>query len=163
MSRTRSYNDKLHCPSCGSHATQSVPTAYSQSVRSGSSGFTSISMRGESLAPPPEKDDTVLPGVAACVTAAITLFALPALFRNSEITALQGLSLFSWPVLLASCVIGWVSGLLLAIPAISYNVKVRPRLQATWEAGMVCNRCSYQWQRAMPKDDDIERLSRGTQ
>ena len=147
MSHDNRIKDEMRCPECGSASTESVVIAYAKSARTGTSGYETVSLFGEQIAPPEERDEKFWPSVAVCVAAIIALFKLPGTLNQLEIEALQNLSVLSWPVVLLSCVVGWLVGLIFVIPAIRYNVHVLPGLTAEWEKGMACRRCGHRWQR----------------
>ena len=55
------FAKSMQCPRCYSRYTQSVEMAYSQSVRTGESGYTSISEFGRSLEPPEARSEVGYP------------------------------------------------------------------------------------------------------
>lgn len=154
MSITGSADGNFSCPKCGGANTQSITIAYARSVRSSDSGYESVSAFGKSIAPPEQRDEKVGPTLIACLAAAACLVFLPGLFGRFDVAELSDLTLFSWPVVLGSCITGWAAGLIVAYPAIRYNVAVWPGEFAKWEAQMVCNRCFNTWPR-----DSIENRS----
>lgn len=151
MSSANSVERGFSCPKCGSRYTQSIATAYSRSVRSSNSGYESISAFGRSLAPPKQRDEKIGSTLVACLTVVVCLALLPKVVGRLDIPLLSDLTVFSWPVILGSCVTGWAAGLIVAYPAIRYNVRDWPREYAQWEAQVVCNRCSNTWLRSSPK------------
>jgi hypothetical protein len=159
MSSTNSIEEDFSCPKCGSSYTQSIAVAYSRSVRSSDSGYDSISAFGKTLAPPQQRDEKMGSTLVACLTALACLILLPELFGRLDIPLLSNLTAFSWPVILGSCVTGWAAGLIVAYPAIHYNVRDWPREYAKWEAQVVCNRCSNTWLRSSPKNRSGHRSS----
>ena len=159
MSSTGSTDTNLSCPDCGSNYTQSISIAYARSVRTSDSGYKSISDYGKSIAPPQERDEKVRPTVVAFFTAAVCLLLLADLLDQTGIPAISNLSTFSWPVILGSCAIGWIVGLLDALPAIRYNVEVWPGLCEEWAEKMVCNRCFGIWSRRFTDSRDSVRVS----
>ena len=161
MTHHSKIQDDLRCPKCAGHSTESVVIAYAQSTRTGSSGYETLSLLGEQIAPPNEKDEKFWPGVVVCAAAAIALTKLPSVLNQLDIDALQNLSPFSWPVAALSCVVGWSAGLVLAVPAIRYNTHVLPGLLAEWGKGMVCKRCGHRWQRDSLESDTAQELGRG--
>ena len=159
MSPTGSTDTNLSCPECGSNSTQSISIAYARSVRTSDSGYESISAYGKCIAPPQERDEKVRPTFVACVTAAVCLLLLANLLNQSGIHAISNLSTFSWPVILGSCAIGWIVGLLDALPAIRYDVQVWPGLYEEWAEQMVCNRCFGIWSRRPADSRNSVRVS----
>ena len=146
---TNTKRDELFtCPNCGSRSTQSIELAYSRSVRIGTSGHETVSAFGESIAPPPEKDETFVPFLAVCGATIAGMFWLPDLLPRLGFSSFVGLSAFSRPVLLASGAVGLLVGSVLAARAIKFNVLVRPRLLEEWARGAVCNRCGLRFEQA---------------
>ncbi len=141
MEKHTENTSNYRCPRCGSHSGQSVALAHAQSVRVGHSGLETISRFGESIAPPPERDEKLVPGVVACFAAGISLFKSPDLLHATGLPFFANLSPFSWKVALVSCVFGWTVGLLIAIPRVRYNVHELPALLRDWESQMLCRRC----------------------
>lgn len=135
------------CPKCRSAATQSVEVAYARSVRTGTSGHETISRFGESIAPPPKKDETFSPFLAVCGTTLAGMVSFPDLLPRFGFSSFAGLSAFSWPVVAVSSVAGLLVGIVLATRAINFNVLVRPRLLEEWARGAICSRCGHRFVR----------------
>ncbi len=135
---------EYQCPRCGSQSTQSVVVAYENAARSSESGFKSISVHGERIAPPQTRDEKFVPGLVCCAAAAFALWKLPGLLAQTKITALQNLTLVDWPVVVLSCAVGWAAGLLFAMPAILHNVRIEGEIEK-WGRGIICKRCAYRW------------------
>ena len=147
MTTNNNIRNSFTCPKCGSGSTQTVELAHARSVRTGTSGET-ISQFGESIAPPPEKDETFVPFLAVCGATIAGMFWLPDLLPRLGFSSFDGLSAFSRPVLLVSGAAGLLIGSVLAARAIKFNVLVRPRLLEDWARGAVCNRCGLRFERA---------------
>lgn len=147
MHQSVNEDDGYRCPQCQSHSTQSICLAYKQAVRTGYSGYESVSQFAEEIAPPKPKDDIFGPSIVACATAVIALWQLPAILDRAGVDTLTGLSPFSWPILALSCICGWIIGAIFAFPAIRYNAITLPPILREWRKGMICKRCSHRWQR----------------
>lgn len=136
----------MKCPRCGSSNTQSVPLAFSQSFRIGQTGHTTNSQLGQRLAPPASRDEHFIPCLVASVTAGASMFLMPDLLDRLDIAAVQGLSSFSWQVVVLSFVLAWVGGLAVAAPAVIYNLTTLRELTREWERKGICRRCGHIFQ-----------------
>lgn len=147
MTTKNDISNLFTCPRCGSGSTQTVELAHARSVRTGTSGET-ISRFGESIAPPPAKDETFVPYLAVCGTMIAGMIWIPDLLPRLGFSSFAGLSPFSRQVLLVSAALGLLVGLTLATRAIKFNVFVRPHLLEEWARGAICNRCGLRFEQA---------------
>lgn len=144
----------MNCPRCKSPSTQSVPLAFSQSFRTGQSGYSTNSQFGQKLSPPASRDEHFIPGLLACLTVGASMFMLPGLLDRLDIAAIHGLSSFSWQTIVLSFVLGWGVGLAVAAPAVLYNLTTLRELTREWEKGAVCRRCGHVFHfRSVGNDD----------
>jgi len=144
------YAQSMQCPRCKSRYTQSVKMAYSQSVRTGDSGYQSISEFGKTLEPPPSRSEFGAFFVVAIMVTCATMILLPSLSEVVEIKWLSGISTFDWPVVVASVVLGLIAGARSAIAAAVHNASVHAGEMREWKRGVVCRRCGHRFQRSRP-------------
>jgi hypothetical protein len=116
-------------------------------VRTGTSGHETISRFGETIAPPPEKDETFRPFLVVCGTTLAGMVWLPDLVPHIGFSGFSELSSFSWPTVAVSGATGLVVGVLFAARAIFYNVFERPSLMEEWARGTICGRCGHRFVR----------------
>ena len=148
--------DNHSCERCGSHNTQPVPLAYSQTVRVGYSGRETVSRYGQDLAPPERKDDLFLPSIVACTVTAAVVFTGPAVCGMLGFTCFSDTAIFDLKRIAIGIPLGWAVGLALAIPAIKFNSWKLPALLARWEAEVVCKRCGHRWRRSVSSRNNDE-------
>ena len=140
-----SVNRKLQCPDCGSHNTQAVEVAYSQSVRTGYNGYQTISAYGETLSPPEPRSVFLVPlGVAAWVWVLIAVV-LPAI-TNQAIPHMSDtfLPLAKGPVI-AGLGTGIVFGLMTIVSAVAHNRSAFEADLDDWLNEAICKRCGHRF------------------
>ena len=113
--------NSMQCPRCQGHYTQSVKMAYSQSVRTGESGYTTISEFGKSLAPPTRESEIGVPIVLMLFVSILAMILIPILGEKLPFEALHGLYSFDTPVILLSVGLGAIVGLRSALSALVFN------------------------------------------
>ena len=136
-----SRHNRMRCPECGSHYTQSVSVAYSQSVRTGYNGQQTISEFGRELEPPEAQSEFLVPlGLAA------TAFFFTYVFFPREISWLDQAWLHTiitsfWGRFGISAGVALVILVFLSGTAISYNMTVHASDMKEWGREMICRRC----------------------
>ncbi len=144
---SRSFAKGMQCPRCVSHNTQSAKMGYSQSVRTGYNGTQTISEYGKTLEPPEPLCELGTFFATGVFVTMVSLFLIPNLPVVVDFAWAQGLSVFDWPVIVVSVVIGIVAGLRSAVSASTYNTSIfQPEMQG-WERGVVCRRCGHRFSR----------------
>ena len=142
-----SGHQSMQCPRCGSYHTQSVKIAYTQAVRTGESGYTTISDFGRSIAPPPPSGAIWIPIGLAAFTAVALMAVLPEIHRLVPLGWLQHLSSFGLPVLIVSILVGILAGLWAGAKLyIPIEISHRDELRR-WARGVVCRRCGHRFRR----------------
>ena len=135
----------MQCPECGSHYTQAISLAYSQSIRTGYNGNQSISEFGRGLEPPPPQSEVLIPlGLAAVMFVATFVF-FPTDASWIGIDWVQRFLTSSWgriaiSTLAAFLVLVWSSG-----SAIAHNATEHASEMDDWERAVVCRRCGEQF------------------
>lgn len=142
-----SYRQSMQCPRCKSHDTQAVETAYSQAVRTGESGYQSISEFGRSMEPPEARSAAGVPLATALWVAGALMMLLPGLHAVLPFDWLEGLSSFDRPVVVVSLVAGLIAGFSSAVSAGVHNASVHRSEMRTWARGVVCRRCGHRFKR----------------
>ena len=142
-----SYAKSMQCPKCKSQYTQSVETAYSQAVRTGETGYQSISEFGRSMEPPEPRSEVGVPFATAFFVAGTLMMLLPGLHSVLPFEWLEGLSPFDTPVVIVSLVVGLIVGFWSAVSAGVYNASVYRGEMKTWAKGVVCRRCGHRFRR----------------
>ena len=135
----------MQCPRCHSHYTQSVEMAYSQSVRTGESGYTTISEFGKSLAPPMPESELGVPIMMLFFIGAFTMALIPVLGEKLPFEALHGLSSFDIPVVLVSVGLGAIVGFRSALSALVYNRSIYKSQMDNWGREVICRRCGHRF------------------
>ena len=135
----------MQCPNCGSHYTQSVSMAYSQSVRTGESGYTTISEFGESLAPPMRESEVGVPLVFLFFVGILGMILLPMLGRLLPFEQLANLSSFDFPVVLISVGLGTYDGFRCALSALIHNRSIYRDKMSSWSEEVICRRCGHRY------------------
>lgn len=141
------YAESMRCPQCKSRQTQTVKTAYSQSVRTDESGYQSISEFGKTLEPPPRRSQLAAFFSVAMLVTSAAMILLPSASELIQVKWLGGLSSFDWPVVVASIVLGLVAGERSAISAGVHNAIVHRGEMREWNRGVVCRRCDHRFTR----------------
>ena len=131
----------MQCPRCRSHYTQSVEMAYAQAIRTGESGYTTISEFGRSLEPPAPRSEIGVPMGVAFGVACASMMLLPTLHKVAPFAWLEGLSPFDAPVVVVSLVLGVIAWFRSSVSALVHNDSVHRREMRKWEKGVVCRRC----------------------
>ena len=137
----------MQCPRCRSHYTQSVDMAYSQAIRTGESGYTTISEFGRSLEPPEPRSEAAYPLAVTLAVGIVSMVSLPALANELPFEWLEGMTSFDVPVVVASVLLGLVAGVWSAASAMAYNMSVHSDEMDEWERGVVCRRCGHRFGR----------------
>ena len=137
----------MQCPRCRSHYTQSVDMAYSQAIRTGESGYTTISEFGRSLEPPEPRSEAAYPLALTLAVGIVSMVSLPALANELPFEWLEGTTSFDVPVVVASVLLGLVAGVWSAASAMAYNMSVHSDEMDEWERGVVCRRCGHRFGR----------------
>lgn len=119
--------------------------AYSQAVRTGESGYTTISEFGRSLEPPAPRSEIGIPMGIALGVACTSMMFLPALHTAVPLAWLQGLSPFDTPVIGVSIVLGLLAGFRSAVSALAHNESVHRGEMRKWGRGVVCRRCGHRF------------------
>ena len=135
----------MQCPRCRSHYTQSVDMAYSQAIRTGESGYTTISEFGRSLEPPEPRSEAAYPLALTLAVGIVSMVSLPALANELPFEWLEGMTSFDVPVVVASVLLGLVAGVWSAASAMAYNMSVHSDEMDEWERGVVCRRCGHRF------------------
>ncbi len=142
------YAHSMQCPRCKSGYTQSVEMAYSQSIRTGDTGYRSISEFGKTLEPPTPRSALGAFVVVAVLVTYASLFLLPLLSELTEIKWLSGMSLFDWPVVVVSIVLGLIAGYRSAVSALVHNELVHRGEMRDWARDVICRRCGHRFRRS---------------
>lgn len=142
-----SYAKSMQCPRCKSQYTQSVETAYSQAVRTGETGYQSISEFGRSMEPPEPRSEVGVPLATAFFAAGILMMLMPGLHTVLPFKWLEGLSSFDTSVIVVSLAVGLIVGFWSAVSAGVYNASVHHGEMRTWARGVVCRRCGHRFTR----------------
>jgi DNA-directed RNA polymerase subunit RPC12/RpoP len=137
----------MQCPRCRSQYTQSVEMAYSQAIRTGESGYTTISEFGRSLEPPAPRSEVGYPLAVTLAVGLISMVSLPALGEQLPFEWSAGMTSFDVPVVIASVLLGLVAGVWSAASAMAYNMSVHSDEIDEWERGVVCRRCGHRFGR----------------
>jgi len=144
MSRRR---PRMQCPECGSHYTQSVPLAHSQSIRTGYNGNQTISEFGQALEPPEPRSEFLVPLIIAIFLFGVLFFFLPTEISwigtgwvQDVITSLWGRVGISGGLAVAFLI--FLSG-----GAIAHNTTAYAEDMDEWECTVICRRCGKQFHR----------------
>ena len=121
--------------------------AYDQAIRTGESGYTTISEFGKSLKPPAPQSEIGVPLATAFGIACVSMILLPGLHMMIPLKWFESLSPFDTPVLVISVVLGLVAGFRSAVSALVHNDSVHRREMRKWERGVVCRRCGFKFRR----------------
>jgi len=132
----------IKCPNCGSNNTQTIETAYAQSVRR-SNGYVSISEFGDSISPPEPQSTFLAPLAYAFGSTFISLPVLPKIDDLIDLPLITG----SPPINSGNFMIAMGIGALVFVinrrSAVSYNAFVFRKLFTAWRRQSVCRRCSH--------------------
>ena len=137
----------MQCPRCRSHYTQSVDMAYSQAIRTGESGYTTISEFGRSMEPPEPRSEVGYPMALTLAVGLISMVSLPALCEQLPFERLEGMTSFDVPVVAVSGLLGLVAGVWSAASAMAYNISFHSEEMDEWARGVVCRRCGHRFGR----------------
>lgn len=135
----------MQCPQCGSGYTQSVEMAYSQSVRTGESGYTTISEYGRSLEPPSPRSPFGLPLALAFWVTVVSMISIPVLGNVLPFAWFKGLSWLDKPVVIISIILGVIAGFRSAVSVLVHNNSVHRGEMKKWARGTVCRRCGHRF------------------
>ena len=139
--------NSMQCPRCRSQYTQSIEMAYSQAIRTGESGYTTISEFGRSLEPPEPRSEAAYPLAVTLAVGIVSMVSLPALANELPFEWLEGMTSFDVPVVVASVLLGLVAGVWSADSAMAYNMSIHSDEMDEWERGVVCRRCGHRFGR----------------
>lgn len=121
--------------------------AYSQAIRIGESGYTTISEFGRSLAPPPSRSTIAFPLALAFSVAVVSMVFMPMMANLLPVTWLKGLESFDKPIVIGSLILGAIVGFRLAAEALIHNESVHRGEMDEWARGVVCRRCGQRFKR----------------
>ena len=141
------FAKSMQCPRCYSRYTQSVEMAYSQSVRTGESGYTSISEFGRSLEPPEPRSEVGYPLAVTLAVGIISAMSLPELAERLPFMSFAEMTPFDTPVVVTSILLGLVAGVWSAGSAMAHNMSVHSDEMDQWARGVVCRRCGHRFKR----------------
>ena len=140
--KQHSRKTPMACPKCGSHSTQTVPTAFSKSFRS-SNWSNNVSLFGQSISPPEPRSIFLGPLGMALITFVAVIGAVPTI---GDLTGLEILQADSPTTRKAA---NWGLGaaivmfLVRSATAKFHNLARYPDLLRQWENQVVCHRCSH--------------------
>jgi len=137
----------MQCPRCQSRYTQSVEMAYSQSVRTGESGYTTISQFGRSLEPPEPRSEVGYPLAVTLAVGIVSAMSLPELAERLPFESLAGMTPFDTPVVVTSVLLGLVAGVWSAASAMAHNMSIHSDEMDQWARGVVCRQCGHRFRR----------------
>ena len=141
------FAKSMQCPRCQSRYTQSVEMAYSQSLRTGESGYTTISEFGRSLEPPAPRSEIGYPLALTLAAGIVSMASLPALGEPLPFDWLDGMTSFDAPVIVVSILLGLAAGTWSAASAMAYNMTIHSDEMEDWGQGVVCRRCGHRFRR----------------
>ena len=121
--------------------------AYSQAIRTGESGYTTISEFGRSLEPPAPRSEIGVPTGVAFGVACASMMLLPTLQKVFPFAWLEGLSSFDPPVVVVSIVLGVIAWFRFAVSALVHNDSLHRGEMNKWARGVVCRRCGHRFKR----------------
>jgi len=132
----------IKCPQCGSNNTQTIETAYAQSVRR-SNGYVSISEFGDSISPPEQRSTFLAPLAHAFGSTFISVVVLPKVDDLIDLPLITG----SPPINIENFMVALCIGALIFVmsrhSAAGYNAFVFRKLITAWRRQSVCRRCSH--------------------
>ena len=142
-----SHRHRMQCPECGSNYTQSVPLAYSQSIRTGYNGTQTISEFGQALEPPEPRSEFLVPLLNAIFLFGVVFFFLPTEISwltpgwvQDAITSFWGRVGISGGLAVAFLI--FLSG-----GAIAHNTTAHAADMDEWERTVICRRCGEHFSR----------------
>lgn len=141
MSSRPSRAHRMQCPGCGSHYTQAVSVAYSQSVRTGYNGYQSISKFGLDLEPPPARSEIAIPLMVSILVFTLALFTLPNEMGWVNMAWLQSMLSTSWGRVALSVMLAIAVLFRMSTSAIGYNISVYSDEMQDWQREVICRRC----------------------
>ena len=121
--------------------------AYSQAIRTGESGYTTISEFGRSLEPPASRSEIGYPLALTLVVGIVSMASLPALGEQLPFEWLDGMTSFDTPVVVVSILLGLVAGVWSAASAMAYNMTIHSDEMERWGRWVVCRRCGHRFKR----------------
>lgn len=132
----------IKCPQCGSNNTQTIETAYTQSVRR-SNGYVSISEFGDSISPPEQQSTFPVPLAYAFGSTFISLPVLPKIDDLIDLPLITGSPPINSGNFMIALVIGALAFVVNRRSAVSNNAFIFQELLAAWRRQSVCRRCSH--------------------
>ena len=137
----------MQCPGCGSHYTQAVSLAYSQSIRTGYNGHQTISEFGKELEPPPARSEIGIPMIVAATMFGITFFLLPEAVDWFDAGWIKHvLSSYRWRIGIAATLALFIM-ISHCASAMAYNLSEHSEDMDDWDRSVICRRCGEQFQR----------------
>ena len=124
--------------------------AYSQAIRTGESGYTTISEFGRLLEPPAPRSEIGYPLALTLAVAIVSMASLPALGEQLPFEWSDGMTSFDTPVIVVSILLGMVAGVWSAASAMAYNMTIHSDEIDDWGRGVVCRRCGHRFQSSRP-------------
>lgn len=121
--------------------------AYSQAIRTGESGYTTISKFGRSLEPPAPRSEIGYPLALTLAVGIVSMASLPALGEQLPFEWFDGMTSFDAPVVVVSILLGLVAGVWSAASAMAYNMTIHSDEMDDWGRGVVCRRCGKRFRR----------------
>jgi hypothetical protein len=121
--------------------------AYSQAIRTGESGYTTISEFGRSLEPPAPRSEIGYPLALTLAVGTVSMASLPTLGEQLPFDSLDGMTSFDVPVVVVSILLGLVAGVWSAASAMAYNMTIHSDEMDAWGRRVVCRRCGEQFSR----------------
>ncbi len=136
-----SRRHKMQCPACGSHYTQSVSVAYSQSVRTGYNGQQTISEFGRELEPPEAQSEFLVPLCMAATAFVFTYVFFPTEIDWFDLAWLQNVLTSFWGRIGISIGVAIAIFIFLSGAAVAHNMTVHASDMKEWGRTTVCRRC----------------------
>jgi len=119
--------------------------AYSQSVRTGESGYTSISEFGRSLSPAAPRSTVGFPLALAFGVAVVSMTFVPVLGNLLAFAWLEGLGSLDKPVVTISILLGIFAGFRSAVSALIFNESIHRGVMRRWADEVICRRCGHRF------------------
>ena len=137
-----SRKTNMTCPACGSHSTQTVPTAFAKAFRS-SDWSSSTSLFGQALSPPETRSTFLGPLGIALITFVTVVGAVPTIGELTGLEILQADSPTTPEAAYWGLGAATVMFLVRSAMARFHNLVRYPDLISQWENQIVCHRCSH--------------------
>lgn len=131
------------CERCNSSDWQSLELAHSQSVRETEGGYRSISILGESIAPPERRSLLSSPAFSAAGLGSGTLLFLPLLTGKQPAEEWLSTPLFEPHVYVPALVVAAIVFATKLFNAIRYNTVQWPSRYLEWQSTRICRKCGH--------------------